>query len=228
MNSQNLLGLYAGALTLAVCASLLMGARPSPHAKFDTIDVNRINIREPDGTLRMVISDRERFPGLIIKGKETPHPRAMAGMLFFNDEGTENGGLIFNGRKDQKGTVSSGLSLTFDRYQQDQQLQLLGLDEGGRHFAGMTINDVADGTTREIMSAADKEAANANIPAITKRLYVGKTAGQSSALLLADAKGQPRLMLLVTPEGEASIQFMDENGKAVRTLSANDLAGTKP
>ena len=51
----------------------------------------------------MVISNKADFPGIIIKGKETPHPdRKTAGMLFFNDEGTENGGLIFGGSKDKQ------------------------------------------------------------------------------------------------------------------------------
>ena len=39
----------------------------------------------------MVLSDKAQFPGLIVKGKEYPHPdRKTAGMLFFNAEGTEN------------------------------------------------------------------------------------------------------------------------------------------
>ena len=79
-------------------------------------------------------------------------------MLFFNDEGTENGGLIYNGHRKPDGTVSSGLSLTFDRYQQDQQLQLLGVDQGGRSFAGLMFNDVADGVQRPVLSEQDKAA----------------------------------------------------------------------
>ncbi|REM99046.1 hypothetical protein DSI35_23130, partial [Mycobacterium tuberculosis] len=72
-------------------------------------------------------------PGVLIHNKEQPHPRPMAGMLFFNDEGTENGGLIYNGSLDKNGKPSSGMSLTFDRYQQDQQMQLLGVDDAGTY-----------------------------------------------------------------------------------------------
>src|ERR1700684_656690 len=75
---------------------------------FAEIDVQRINVREPDGTLRMTISNSATAPGIIFRGKEHAHPaRQAAGILFFNDEGTENGGLLFGGSK--KGTrVSSG------------------------------------------------------------------------------------------------------------------------
>jgi hypothetical protein len=64
-----------------------------------------LNVTEPDGTLRMVISNKDRLPPVIIKP------------IFYNDEGTENGGLIFSGRKNEKGQiVDSGGSLSFDRY----------------------------------------------------------------------------------------------------------------
>jgi hypothetical protein len=43
--------------------------------------VHRINIVEPDGTPRLIISDRAFFPGLIDHGKEKLYPRPFAGML---------------------------------------------------------------------------------------------------------------------------------------------------
>jgi hypothetical protein len=90
------------------------------------LDVKRINLLEPDGTLRLVISNRANFPGLIVKGKEYPHDRQTAGMLFFDDEGTENGGLIFGGSKDKDGKVESWGHLSFDQYQGDQIMVLEG------------------------------------------------------------------------------------------------------
>lgn len=61
---------------------------------FDEINVHRINVLEPNGTLRMVISDHAKLPGIIVRGKEQPFSRPQAGMIFYNDEGSENGGLI--------------------------------------------------------------------------------------------------------------------------------------
>ena len=85
------------------------------------------------------LADDARFgcsgTGFVTKGKEYPRPdRRMAGMLFFDDEGTETGGLIFAG-KDANGKASGGGSLTFDRYHQDQVVQLFGFEEGQERSA---------------------------------------------------------------------------------------------
>jgi hypothetical protein len=46
-----------------------------------------INVREPDGTLRMVISNHARLPGVVVRAKDNPPvDRPYAGMLFYNDE----------------------------------------------------------------------------------------------------------------------------------------------
>lgn len=50
------------ALTVAAAGGLLMGAAATGNARFDVLDVERINLREADGTLRMVIANRQRFP----------------------------------------------------------------------------------------------------------------------------------------------------------------------
>src|SRR3954462_4114552 len=51
--------------------------------RVDEIDVHRLNIRDADGTLRLVIANRARLPGVIVKGKEQPAiDRPQAGMLF--------------------------------------------------------------------------------------------------------------------------------------------------
>jgi hypothetical protein len=234
---KTLLGLYAAVLTISFGALLLMGARGPGAADFDTINVHRINVREPDGTLRMVISDRTELPGLIVHGKEHPPPRPRAGMLFYDDDGTEQGGLVFSGKKGADGKGDSGLSLTFDRYNQDQQLQLIGLDERGRAFAGMAVNDVPTMPIRQVLDerkkidampdGAAKTQAQAQLreqSGITPRYFAGKSRSGNAVVMLQDATGTPRLSLMVTPEGKASIEFLDANGKIQRTLTADQIA----
>ena len=220
---QRRLAMGLTAAGLLALASMLMGATAQRSATFDVVDVQRINVKEPDGTLRLAISNRTLFPGAIIHNKEQPHSRPMAGMLFFNDEGTENGGLIYNGLLGEDGNPSSGMSLTFDRYQQDQQLQLLGVDEAGQHYTGLTLNDVADGLVRPFFSAADETLHGKGVPAITRRVFLGKSEAQNSVLELLDADGNSRLELAVTPTGEATLRFLDEHGKPTREIS-----GTRP
>ena len=141
-DAQKALIVYSGVLTAVVVGFLVSGAVQGPQrASFDEIDVQRINVREPDGTLRLVVSNQARFPQIIVKGREYRHTgRDTAGMLFFNEEGTENGGLIWGGREID-GKRSSEGSLTFDRYQQDQTVQLIGSENGAARTSGLRVND---------------------------------------------------------------------------------------
>lgn len=100
----------------------------------DVLTVQRINIVEPDGTLRLAISNRARFPGIVYHGHETPHPDRddVAGLIFFNDEATEDGGLVWAGAGTGNG-YHSGVHLSFDNYEQDQSLVLQSIDESREH-----------------------------------------------------------------------------------------------
>jgi hypothetical protein len=117
-----ILVIYSTALTTLLAAFTVAGtasARGQDRVQLlDEIDVHRINVREPDGTLRMVISNHARLPGVIVRAKENPPvDRPYAGMLFYNDEGTENGGLVFGGHRNANGeVVDAGVALSFDRY----------------------------------------------------------------------------------------------------------------
>jgi hypothetical protein len=126
-------------------------------------------------------------------------------MIFFNDEGTENGGLIFAGSK-RNGVVSSGGHLSFDQYEQDQVLTLDQIEEASSRTAGLGIYDRPD----QALDAAGTFG--------EPRLFIGKADG-NSVLALRDAKGRKRLVLKVAPAGDASIQFLDETGKVVRMVT---------
>src|SRR5215469_14156873 len=94
---QKLLVVYSAVVSTALLGVVLVGAKKPVNPEFDVVRVHRIDVVEPDGTLRMVISNHDKLPPVIIKGKEQKmaEARPQAGMLFYNDEGTENGGLIF-------------------------------------------------------------------------------------------------------------------------------------
>jgi len=114
---QWLLAVYSGAVSAILGVLVLHGLPHSNRPSFEQITVQRINIVEPDGTLRMVISNHAELPGIVVHGKEQAFARPQAGMLFYNDEGSENGGLIFGGHQNAKGEVEdSGGSLSFDKY----------------------------------------------------------------------------------------------------------------
>ncbi len=219
-------GAYAGVVTIALVWTMAAGAA-APPTRFDEIDVQRINIREPDGTLRMVISNRERMPGIIDKGREIPKTdKRAAGVLFFNDEGNENGGLIFSGRKVGDQAMNSG-SLTFDRYGQDQTIQFSSSESGATRNAGISIIDRPDrvidyDAASRAQSMPDGPAKNAAYleAGINRapRAFLGRLADNSSTLVLRDSQGRPRLVLRVAAGGRTGIDFLDDAGHVLHTV----------
>jgi hypothetical protein len=147
--TERVLLIYSGVLTGVLSIVLLSGSGAPKAASFDQIDVQRINLVEPEGTIRLVISDKSRFPGAEGEGKEYAHDRQTAGMLFFNDEGTENAGLIFGGRKDKTGKVESWGHLGFDRYMSDQVAVLEAEEEDGKRRSRIQFVDEPDIATCE-------------------------------------------------------------------------------
>lgn len=192
---QQFLIIYSAVLSTVFAVSLLSGATVR-RKQFDEIQVHRIDVVEPDGTLRMVISNKDRLPPMIVKGKEHPElgePRPQAGMIFYNDEGSENGGLIFSGRQNEKGEiVDSGGSLSFDKYGASQVVQLAGVDDKTDRFAGLAISDQ------------------------NRRVWVGRTDDGNAAVLLMDSEGRPRIRMQVTKDGAPTLSFLDEKGQVIR------------
>ena len=231
---QRLLVIYSGVLTAVFAVSMLSGFAAAPKkTKLEELDVQRINLVEPDGTLRMVISDKAHFPGVIIKGKDYPHERLNAGILFYNDEGTENGGLIFSGRKDKDGKiVNSGGSLTFDKYEQDQLVQLIGADDSDGHSAGLIVADRPDRSIEKDLLEAQKIEAMpvANREKLMQargrsgyygstRIVLARGDDGVAEISLRDADGHPRIVMGVAKDGTSSLKFLDANGKVLNELT---------
>lgn len=227
-DAQKALIAYSGALTAVVIGVMVSGAALGiGPASFTEIDVQRINVREPDGTLRMVISNQTAFPEVPVRGSEYPHPnRDTAGMLFMNEEGTEVGGLIFGG-KNKDGTKSSGGSLTFDGYEQDQTVQIMGFQEGAGRMSGVIVTDRPDESMdyalmgRMASMTLQELAALESHPSFqgAQRAFIGRKANGASELILRDGAGKARLVLSVSADGKASISFMDETGTATRIVT---------
>jgi hypothetical protein len=239
------------AITTALMIIVSVGAfvRPARHEKFTEIDVERINVKEPDGKYRLVISNRARSIGPIYKGKSFGYAGGnRPGLIFFNDEGTENGGLTFTGsrcegdtsittgRKCTKGEYYASTHMSFDQYNQDQVLNLDYSDQNGRRLTGISVNDRADVDIYDmvkerdsIMRIADTAMRSAalrkwagprnGVPLSVQRMFVGRDPSKSAVLNLSDADGKPRLRLVVDSLGAARIEFLDRNGKVSRTLS---------
>jgi hypothetical protein len=226
------LAVYSGVLTAVFAIAALTGFAAPKNARFDEISVQRIDVIEPDGTTRMILSNRAKSPGLILHRKEYPHPtRKTAGIVFFDDEGTESGGLIFGGMKSPDGKVSRSGHLSFDQYDQDQVFSIDAGEENGRRQSGITISDRGDYSIMEALEAvtriqklpaADQAAEGAKFrashPGDAQRAYLGRAADKSVGLRLMDERGRERLRLRVNADGSPVIQFLDADGKVTAQL----------
>ena len=225
---------YAFGATSLVIVLAIVAFRPPGHARFDEIDVQRINVVEPNGTLRMTISDHARLPEPVIGGKSYPLRTgtggAGAGLIFFNDEGNEVGGLTYAGHKTPTG-YTAGAGLTFDQYNQDETVTLSYADQNRRREAGLLIADRPDVSiqpfaesamvfralpegpekTRRLQEFRD-EMRRRGLYGGTPRMYAGKDANKASLVVLSDPKGRPRIRMMVDSLGTPSLEFLDESG----------------
>lgn len=87
------------ALSFGVLAFLSITAftQPTSTQRIDELTVQRLNVVDANGTLRLVLSSKDRMHPGVLDGVTINRPRPVAGMLFFNDEGDEVGGLTFTG-----------------------------------------------------------------------------------------------------------------------------------
>ncbi len=224
--------------TLLLVLGLAAFTRAGQPAKqrFTEIDVERINVVEPDGKLRMVISNRPRSIGPIYKGKPFGYAGGTRpGIIFFNDEGTENGGLTFTGRRGPDGKFQSSVGMSFDQYNQDQVLYLQYADQNGQRRMGFTVADRADVDIYDLVAERDsimklpEGAARTEAlrkwqeprdgqPLFAQRVYVGRDVAKSALVNLSDRSGKPRIRLVVDSLGRASLDFLDEAGRVTYSL----------
>ncbi|HUF04211.1 MAG TPA: hypothetical protein VMM38_08550 [Aridibacter sp.] len=220
-----------------VCAVLLFTAFTQESAKkFEVIDVERINVVEKDGSLKMVISNQARQHPGIVNGKviERDGPRA-PGLLFFNHLGDEMGGLIYG----ENGGDGHFGSLTFDKVRNDQTMGFRYLEsDNGRYSSGLEMwqqpdipGDVLNEKYEAVRKIEDKAARDAAIQKLrdnneitTRRLFLGKGRNDETSLSMHDIKGRTRVRISVPAEGEARIEILNEKGDVVGSFPGSGKA----
>ncbi len=224
---------YCLIITLLGGGLLVTGFSQSKKQKFTEIDVERINIVEKDGKLRMVISNEARQHPGISNGKiiERKAPRP-PGMIFFNHLGDEMGGLIYG---DNGGNGHFG-SLTWDKVKGDQTIGFRHLEsDNGTYQMGLemwqqpgipgnllnekiaTVQKMPDEAARK--AAFQKMIDNNELP--RNRLFLGKRRDNSTSLEISDIKGKPRIKMSVDANGSPKLDFLDETGKVIYSLPEN-------
>jgi hypothetical protein len=240
---------YSATITLAFMGTVCLSFVAAVHGgnkttDFDRIRVHRIDVVEPNGTPRLIIADRAEYPGSFYQGREIERPsrKDSAGMLFINDEGTEDGGLIYGGAT-VNGQRSSFSHLSFDQYEQDQTVVLeTALSPDGGKTAGISLSDMPDyPITPDLYAEAERIKAmphgtaraaawatfQKKYPYGQERASLQRAADGSVGLELKDQQGRVRLQLNVGTDGKPAIQLFDEKGEIKKSISIDENAQDK-
>ncbi len=203
---------------------------PADSSTVRELNVQRINVMEPSGHPRLVIANTSHAPKAIKEGKEFFDPGPRPGLIFYNDEGTENGGLIFRGAL-RNGKVEHGLHLSFDRYNQDQSVALQHIEQDKMLISGLNIVDRPAYPIDQYMTlmlAAEKgdAAAAAKIKELEqqqpdihghRRAFYG-TLNQKAMLQLNDPQGKKRIEMAVDTDGKPQLVFYAADGSELLRL----------
>ena len=221
------LKLYSVVLTIAVAFLFYHNLNKNKIAQFKEIDVERINVIEKNGDLKLVISNSERQHSGIINGKPLPERTRPAGMIFFNTVGDECGGLVYDGNE-----TGAGLVLSVDKFQDDQVMQLQYIENtktNDRKY-GLQIWDypVEDGFSERNKSYSDLQTAKtqeekAKIIETLKekrllaedRMFIGKTYKKDVGLFINDSYGNPRIKIYINKDNMTKFELLDEKGNII-------------
>lgn len=225
-----ILEVYAAVSGVIFLVMALAAFVRSPTQKLEELDVERLNVVERNGNLRLVIANSDHMPDPIIDGKSFKTERP-SGIIFYNRKGDEDGGLIFDGIAKEGDKYGAYGGLSFDQYRQSQIVAVTYNDHTGSREAGLHVWDRPETPLSELLArdeavakmpegsektSAEKALQSAKFsPA---RVFVGKNQEKDSQVTLYDAKGKARIDIVVTAAGDAHLDFLDEEGKITYSL----------
>jgi len=201
----------------------------------DELTLKRLNLIGEDGSLRVVISNETRqHPGRI-DGKDLPKRERPAGIIFFNNEGDECGGIVF-GLNKKEDVVHSGISFTMDNYRNDQVVQILNNEtyknDNAEIVRGLMFNEFQLGSSLtsaitkfdELNKITDpekkkeKEKELESTESSRRRLFIGRNTNNDNGLFLYDSAGMLKMKIYVDKEGKPKIEVINKEGEGKNIL----------
>ena len=235
---------YALGVTVIGGAMFLAGASQQTRTQFDRIVVHRIDVVDRSGKLAIVLTDHDDFPAPIMNGKPVHRASGLDenGIVFYNQDGNEQGALIWDGRVRTKDGAQSANSLTFDTADSDQLVQLSDSTNGGKHAAGFFASDRPAGSFG-LSDRMRQELARTKDPAQRRairrryreqgvygfeRFFAGYGEDDVSQVALSDGRGRVRAKLSVSKDGEARLVFLNEAGAVVASYPSTPAPAAAP
>lgn len=168
----------------------------------DRISARRIDIVDADGTIRMTLSGETPAP--IIDGIQYQRAFNVAGLILYDDKGSERGGF---GTADVEGGMA-----------------VLALDHPAMDAIGWRVSP--DGSVAFSINQAppllrEPGLDNALVPGVSTstRMRFSVAADGTPAVSLSDKNDQPRIRMTVTEEGFGSIQFLNASGEVIHSIT---------
>jgi hypothetical protein len=220
-----------------VCAALIVNVFHSlvPVQKFNVIEVGKVNIRESDGVLKASLSNSAGFRVFGRANQEV----TFSGLMFYNQEGEEAGGLVYDGKALPGGQHSSA-ALTFDQFRSDQNIYLAHDEDKSEKETviadGLSVNARPDYTGNkeeyeiygrlEKMPEAEREQARLEAQKAGKimqgRVFVGVRRGvkdgagyDNSGVFIKNKWGRNAIKIYVDADNTPHFEVFDPLGKDI-------------
>ncbi|ASD26923.1 hypothetical protein [Brevundimonas diminuta] len=168
----------------------------------DRISARRIDIVDADGTIRMTLSGATPPP--IIDGVQYKRAFNVAGLILYDDKGSERGGF---GTADVEGGMA-----------------VLALDHPAMDAVGWRVSP--NGSVSFVFNQApplvrEPGLGGALVPGVQTptRMRLSLAADGTPAVALSDRNDKPRLRLTVTEEGFGAIQFLNAEGQVIHMIA---------
>lgn len=206
--------------------------------KFTELNVEKLNIVDPNGKVKMKLFTQDDIPPVIMNGKDNfPGHRQndpISGIMFYNGKEEECGGLIYGSEEDENGNLYAVASLTFDQYEQDQVVQMSYQEESGKSFYGFSLYDRPETPIWKLIEDENK-IRNSNMDDESKkrayqdvykgnapRAFIGKAQNGDVSVKMMDSKGKDRIRMVIDENDIPRMEFLNEKGEVTFKLPPDE------
>ena len=198
MTSKNIKPMFRVLLLINIILIVFLSYCLVKDNGVNELEVSRIDLKNKLGNNRVVISNEDKMPPPIMNGKKYERRFQPAGLLFYDKNGDERGGIAVS--EDEETHINV---IAFD-YQNADAIGIIAQDNKHDNYfrSGLIIND---------KDLSGKVGYNIN------RINL-ETENGNASLVIKDAQEIPRIILSVDSTGTPSIEMFDKNGERTSSL----------
>ncbi|MCG3418366.1 hypothetical protein [Oceanobacillus jordanicus] len=201
---------------------------------FKEINVERLNIVDPAGKVKMSLFNQDNIPPVLMDGEDIlPGHRQkdpISGIMFYNQNEDECGGLIYGNGKDENDNETVSASLTFDQFKQDQVVQMRYVEENEERHYGFSIFDRSSTPLPELIKEYENIQTGDNntddqqeklaelFKGNAERAFMGKNKNGDVTVHLNDKSGKQRIRMVIDEHDVPKLEFLDAQGEVTYKL----------